>query len=110
MDCGFPCRVNFRFLQDELAKHMLEYFYENSEVLIYDAVFKVASLSVKSESYEDIFKDVKETVESFRLRFETPTYLASLGTEYHFMFPDLLGSFLPRYNLWIQREIPLKGN
>ena len=26
MDCGFPCRVCFRFLRDELAKYVLEYF------------------------------------------------------------------------------------
>lgn len=50
-----------------------------TDVLIYDVVFKVASLSVKSESYEDLCKNVSESVKSFRLSFETPTYLASLG-------------------------------
>jgi len=100
MDCGFPCRVWFRFLRDELAKYALEYFYENSDVLIYDAVFKVASLSVKSESYEDLYKSVGESVESFRLYFETPTYLASLGTDYHFMFPDHVRVFGGLMRLW----------
>ena len=56
MDCVFPCRVWFRFLRDELAKRVLEYFYENTDVLIYDTVFKVASLRFKSESYEDFCK------------------------------------------------------
>lgn len=26
MDCGFPCRVCFRFLRDESAKCVLEFF------------------------------------------------------------------------------------
>jgi len=43
MDCGFPCRVCFRFLRDELAKRVLEYFYENTDVLIYDVVFNLWS-------------------------------------------------------------------
>lgn len=33
MDCGFPCRVWFRFLRDELAKHMLEYFCKKDATL-----------------------------------------------------------------------------
>lgn len=30
MDCGFPCRVRFRFLRDQLAKYVLEYFYKKT--------------------------------------------------------------------------------
>jgi hypothetical protein len=67
IDCGFPCRVWFRFLRDELAKRVPEYFYENNDVLIYDVVFKVASLSVKSESYEELCKSVSDPVTSLRL-------------------------------------------
>jgi len=79
MDCVFPCRVWFRFLRDELAKRVLEYFYENTDVLIYDAVFKVGSLRFKSESYEELCKGVSEPVESFWLYLIKFLYLVKLN-------------------------------
>jgi len=100
IDPAFPCHTNFRFLSDEVAKCVLEYFYKNVEVLIYDAVFKVASLSVKSESYEDLCKSVKEPIKNLCLHFKTPTYLASLGTDYHFMFPEHVRIFSGLMRLW----------
>jgi CRISPR-associated endoribonuclease Cas6 len=100
IDPVFPCHVNFRFLSDEVAKHVLEYFYKNADVLIYDAVFKVASLSVKSESYEDLCKMISEPVKNLCLHFKTPTYLASLGTDFHFMFPDHMRIFPNLMRLW----------
>lgn len=100
VDSGFPCRVWFGFLRDELAGRVLEYFHGSDSVLIYDTRFRVASLSVKSESYGDLLKGVGEPVESFRLYFRTPTYLATLGTDYHFMFPDHLRIFPGLMRLW----------
>lgn len=100
MDHSLPCRVRFRFLRDKLSKRLLEYFYENTSVLIYDAVFKVASLHFKSESYEDICENASEPVESFRLYFKTPTYLASLGTDFNYLYPDPTRIFPNLMRLW----------
>lgn len=100
MDCGFPCHVSFRFLRDALAKHVLEYFHRNTDVLVYDAVFRVTSLNVKSKSYEDLRKSVCDSVRSFRLYFETPTYLASLGTDFHHLYPDHMRVFPSLMRLW----------
>jgi CRISPR-associated endoribonuclease Cas6 len=100
MDCGFPCRVWFRFLRDDLAKRVLEYFYKNTDVLIYDTVFKVASLRFKSESYEELCNSVREPAESFRLHFDTPTYLASSGTDFRYLFPDHVRIFPSLMRLW----------
>ncbi len=88
LDPNFPCRVRFKFLRDEIAKSLLEYFYKNTSVLIYDTVFQVASLNVKNESYEDLWSHAEEPGKAFRLVFLTPTYLATLGTDYHYLFPD----------------------
>lgn len=100
VDPGFPCKVWFGFLKDGLAKHVLEYFHGSDSVLIYDTRFCVASLTVRSESYEDLLNDVREPVETFRLYFKTPTYLATLGTDYHYMFPDHQRIFPNLMRLW----------
>lgn len=100
VDPGFPCKVWFGFLRDELAKHVLEYFHGSGSVLIYDTRFCVASLTVRSEGYEDLLGGVGEPVDAFRLYFKTPTYLATLGTDYHFMFPDHMRIFPSLMRLW----------
>jgi CRISPR-associated endoribonuclease Cas6 len=100
VDCSFPCRVWFGFLRDELARFVVEYFCKSSDVLIFDTAFRVASLSVRSESYGELWKSVDEPVGSFRLCFETPTYLASLGTDFRYLFPDPVRVFSGLMRLW----------
>ena len=100
VDPSFPCRVCFRFLRDDVARRVLEYFYERDSVLIYDVVFRVASLSVRSESYRDIWEKYAKPIDSIRLAFLTPTYLSVLGTDYHFMFPDHMKVFPHILGLW----------
>jgi len=100
LDPGFPCRVVFKFLRNEIAKSLLEYFYSNSNVLIYDVVFHVASLNVKNESYEDLWNSAKKPTGAFRLIFLTPTYLATMGTDFHYLFPDHVRIFSNLMRLW----------
>lgn len=56
-------------------------------------LYSVTHLRFKSESYEELCKGVSEPVESFRLYFQTPTYLASLGTDFRYLFPDYVRIF-----------------
>jgi len=100
VDVGFPVRVWFRFLREDLAGRFLEYFYGHESVLIYDVAFRVGCLSVKSESYEDLWKGVDGPVEGLRLYFRTPTYLACLGSNYHYLFPDPTRVFSGLMRLW----------
>mgnify|MGYP000047013708 FL=1 len=100
VDASFPVRVWFRFLREDLANKFLKYFYSHESVLIYDAVFRVVSLSVKNESYEDLWKSIGEPAGAFRLYFRTPTYLSTLGTSYHYLFPDHVRIFSGLMRLW----------
>ncbi len=100
LDPSFPCRVDFRFLIDDIARRMLEYFYSNSSFLIYDVPFKFSSIHVKSECYSDLLEKADEPVVSLRLSFLTPTYLSIMGTDYHHMFPDPMRVFLHLIRLW----------
>ena len=100
VDASFPVRVWFRFLREDLANKFLKYFYSHESVLIYDAVFRVVSLSVKNESYEDLWKSIGEPAGAFRLYFRTPTYLSTLGTNYHYLFPDHVRIFSGLMRLW----------
>ncbi|MEM3736684.1 MAG: hypothetical protein QXJ75_01135 [Candidatus Bathyarchaeia archaeon] len=86
LDPAYLCRVDFRFLRDDLAGYVLRFFEKQNSVMIFDAVFRIASLSIKSKSYGDLERDAK-AVERFRLVFETPTYLPCLGSSYRWMFP-----------------------
>jgi len=87
LDPQFPCRVRFGFLKDEYATYLLNYFQKKNNVLVFDTLFQIASISVDSKSYEELEKEAA-SVEAFRLCFRTPTYFASLGSGFHWMFPD----------------------
>jgi len=87
LDPLFPCRVCFRFLRDEYATYLLSFFQKQNCVLIFDTTFRIASLSVNCKGYEELEEEAK-VVDAFRLFFRTPTYLASLGSSFHWMFPD----------------------
>jgi CRISPR-associated endoribonuclease Cas6 len=100
VDVDFPCRVWFRFLRDELFNNIPKYFSEKDRILVYDTIFRIASLNVKFESYEDLLRGVDKPVRAFRIYFKTPTYLKTLGTDYHYMFPDHLLVFPNLMRLW----------
>jgi len=100
LDPTHPCRVSFRFLKDDLAHFFLRYFYESSSLLIYDTVFNVASLTVNSRSYPNLWEEIPKPIDSFGLRFKTPTYLATMGTDFHYLFPDPQRIFLNLMRLW----------
>ncbi|MEM2337615.1 MAG: CRISPR system precrRNA processing endoribonuclease RAMP protein Cas6 [Candidatus Bathyarchaeia archaeon] len=99
LDPAYPCRVGFRFLRDDLAGYVLRFFEEQNNVLIFDTVFRIASLSIKSKSYEDLEREAS-AVERFRLIFETPTYLPCLGSSYRWMFPDAVRVFSGLMRVW----------
>ena len=100
VDSSFPCKVCFRFLRESLAQHFLKYFYKSSSVMIYDTVFHVSSLRVHSEDYKGLWESVEEPVDAFRLVFRTPTYLAVLGSDHHYLFPDHMRIFPNLLRLW----------
>mgnify|MGYP005835247803 CR=1 FL=1 len=99
LDPLFPCRVRFRFLKDEYATYLLNFFQKQNSVLIFDTVFRIASMSVNCKSYEELEKEA-QVVDVFSLFFKTPTYLASLGSSFHWMFPDAVKVFCGLMRVW----------
>jgi CRISPR-associated endoribonuclease Cas6 len=99
LDPSFPCRTRFRFLKDEYATYLLNFFQKQNSVLVFDTVFRIASLSVNCKSYEELEKEA-QVVDAFRFEFRTPTYLASLGSGFHWMFPDAVKVFSSLMRTW----------
>ena len=54
LDSAYPCRVGFRFLRDEDARLVVDYFSSGTTVNIFDVSFQVASLSVKTRDYMEM--------------------------------------------------------
>lgn len=98
LDPTYPCRVKFRFLEDDRVQKVINYFVERSEVLIYDTVFKVASLQVRSNTCQEL--EGCDPVRKFRLVFRSPTYLSKSGSKYDLLFPDPVLVFSSLMRLW----------
>lgn len=101
-DPSYPCRVSFRFLRDGLLERFMKYFQGRGEVLIFEEPFQVASMRLRSTGYRELWESSDEAVEAFRLYFRTPTYLATSGTEYHYLFPDHQRIFPNLLRIWNQ--------
>lgn len=99
LDPAYPCHVSFRFLKDELASYMLRFFERQNSVMIFDTVFHIASLSIKSKSYESLMREA-DAVGRFKLFFASPTYMPCLGSGYRWMFPDAVRVFSGLMRLW----------
>ncbi len=99
LDPSFPCRVGFRFLKDEYSTYLLSFFQKQNSVLIFDTTFTIASMNVHCKSYADLEKEAQQ-IDGFTLVFKTPTYLASLGSSYHWMFPDAVKVFSSLMRCW----------
>ena len=99
LDSLFPCRVGFRFLKDEYSTFSLSFFQKQNSLMVFDTVFRIASLSVNCKSYEELEKEA-EAADAFRLSFRSPTYFASLGSGYHWMFPDAVKIFSGLMRCW----------
>ncbi|MCW4046650.1 MAG: CRISPR system precrRNA processing endoribonuclease RAMP protein Cas6 [Candidatus Bathyarchaeota archaeon] len=99
LDPQAPCFVHFRFLRDEYSTFILNYFQKENSLMVFDAVFRVASLSVNCKSYVDLEKEA-QVVDRFRLVFRTPTYFASLGSGFHWVFPDAVKVFSGLMRVW----------
>ncbi len=99
LDPAYPCHVGFRFLKDEYAAYVLNYFQKKNSVLVFDTVFRIASLSIKSKGYGDLEREAQAS-RRFRLVFEAPTYLPCLGSSYRCMFPDAIRIFSGLMRIW----------
>jgi CRISPR-associated endoribonuclease Cas6 len=99
LDPLFPCYASFRFLKDEYVAYVLNFFQKQNSVLVFDTTFQISSLSVSCKSYEEIEKEA-HTIGEFRLSFRSPTYFASLGSKYHWMFPDSVKVFCGLMRCW----------
>jgi CRISPR-associated endoribonuclease Cas6 len=99
LDPQFPCRVRFGFLKDEYATVILSFFQRKNSVLVFDTPFRIASMSVNCRSYEELEKDAA-SIDAFRLCFRTPTYFASLGSSFHWIFPDAVKVFCGLMRVW----------
>ena len=58
-------------------------------------------MSINCKSYADLEKEA-QAVDGFTLDFRTPTYLASLNSGYHWMFPDPVKVFCSLMRCWNQ--------
>lgn len=98
LDPSAPCRVEFKFMEDESARMLLDYFAGRDGLLIYDTEFKVASITLDSASYEEL--EASEPVDSFRLIFRSPTYLSSAGSRWDLLYPDPVQLFTGLLRIW----------
>lgn len=101
LDPQFPCKVSFRFLKDEYSTYLLAFFQKQNSALIFDTTFQIASMSINCKSYVDLEKEA-QAVAAFTLDFRTPTYLANLNSDYHWMFPDPVKVFCSLMRCWNQ--------
>jgi len=101
LDPQFPCRVDLSFLKDEYASYLLRFFEQQNSLMVRDTVFRIASMHINSKSYQDLEKE-SVPIDELRLIFRTPTYLASLGSSYHWMFPDPVKVFTSLMRTWNQ--------
>jgi len=99
LDPLFPCKVGFRFLKDEYSTYLLSFFQKQNTALVFDTTFQIASMNINCKSYADLEKET-EAVDGFTLVFRTPTYLASLNSSYHWMFPDAVKVFSSLMRCW----------
>jgi len=99
LDPQLPCRVSFRFLKDEHSTYLIGFFQKQNSVLVFDTVFQIASMAVRAKSFVDMDKEAR-TLGELRLVFESPTYFASLGSDYHWMFPDAVKMFSGLMRCW----------
>lgn len=98
LDPAYPCRVGFRFLRDEDARLVIDYFSSGTTVNIFDISFQVASLSVKTRDYVEM--EGAEPLKAFRLVFRSPTYLSSMGSSYRCLFPEPVRLFSNLLRIW----------
>lgn len=101
LDPHFPCKVGFRFLKDEYSTYVLQFFQKQNSALIFDTTFQIASMSINCKSYTDIEKESHPT-DKLTIEFKTPTYLANLHSNYHWMFPDPIKVFCSLMRHWNQ--------
>ena len=101
LDPQFPCKVGFRFLKDEYSTYLLSFFQKQNTALIFDTTFQIASMSINCKTYADLEKEA-QAVDGFTLDFRTPTYLANLNSNYHWMFPDPVKVFCSLMRCWNQ--------
>lgn len=99
LDPQFPCRVGFRFLKDDYSALVLSFFQKQNSVMVFDTLFQIASMSVNCKSYEQMVGEAQAT-DRVVLEFRSPTYLASLGSSYHWMFPDAARTFSGLMRCW----------
>lgn len=95
LDISAPCTLKIRFLDDELAKNAVNYFYTNESLMIYNTVFKVASLTIRSNDFTKV-----GDLRLFRLYFNTPTHLARIGSKFDMVFPEPLSVFPNLMRVW----------
>lgn len=101
LDPQFPCKVGFRFLKDEYSTYLLNFFQKQNSALIFDTSFQIASMSINCKTYADLEKEA-QAVDGFTLDFKTPTYLANLNSNFHWMFPDPVKVFCSLMRCWNQ--------
>jgi CRISPR-associated endoribonuclease Cas6 len=99
LDSRFPCHVDFRFLRDAYSELFLDFFKKQNSVLIFDTPFQIGSMNVDCKSYEALVNE-SYSVSEFDLDFRTPTYFASMGDTYHWMFPDAMRVFSNLMRCW----------
>jgi CRISPR-associated endoribonuclease Cas6 len=99
LDPQFPCKVSFRFLKDDIATYILQFFQKQNTALIFDTTFQIASMNINCKSYTDLQKEA-QPLDRLTLEFRTPTYLANLHSNYHWMFPDPVKVFSSLMRTW----------
>lgn len=101
LDTQFPCKVGFRFLNDEYSKYIVQFFQRQNSALVFDTTFQIASMSINCKNYAELEQESQATA-GFTFDFMTPTYFANLNSNYHWMFPDPVKVFCSLMRCWNQ--------
>ena len=107
IDLTSPCRVKIRFLTEKYAQEIIEYFKEKVSLQIYNSTFQISRIGVKSKDYSELINEA-EAVEAFKLYFKTPTYLATMGSEFNCLFPEQTKIFPNLMRLWNEYTTAIK--
>jgi CRISPR-associated endoribonuclease Cas6 len=95
IDISSPCIFKIRLLDDSITKNVVDYLASHESVMIFDTIFKIASVRTKTEDFTKISDN-----KIFRINFTTPTHLSKISSKFDAVFPEPLSVFSNLMRIW----------
>jgi CRISPR-associated endoribonuclease Cas6 len=99
VDPSHPCIFGVKVLDDRYIPPILSYVTTRNTVEVQGAELTIDSIRVKARTFEELLEEASP-IESFIIRFQTPTYLSRWGVEFHEGFPQPVAVFSNLLKLW----------